>query len=282
MSDFLSNVKSKLNILTYSQKKVALYLLDNIDSVAFVRLDDLARKIDVSTTTIIRFARILGYAGYAEMQKAIQGEIREKVSLPIRFSQVTNKIAPDKLLKSSFKIDIQNIQDTFDAIDHGELSKAVDYIVKAENLYILGFRSSFALSFYMTSRLGQIRNNVRLIQSVGMMFPEEIINAGQNDVCIAYMFPRYAHLSVSIVKWMKRQKVKTIIISSTGNNSISQYADILLPCSVRSTSFKNSFAAPICLSNYISAAAAQQNYDTSMRLLEETEDILNQGFYLGK
>ena len=89
----------------------------------------------------------------------------------------------------------------------------------------------------MASRLNEIRENIHLIQSVGMLYPEEIVSAKEGD--------------------------------------------IILPCAISSLSYKNSYAAPLSLSNYLIAAIAQENYEESQKVLEKTESILNQGFYLG-
>lgn len=281
MSDFLNKISEKYDLLTHSQKTVATYVLDNLDTIAFYTLEDIAYKIGVSTTTIIRFARILGFNGYSDMQKEIQSVIRNKITLPERLSASTSHTTQDKLFTDSFKNDISNINSTLKMLSENDLKLTVDSIVNASNIYIIGMRSSFALAHYTASRLGQIKTNVRLMQSIGMFYPEEMVGAKPGDVCIAFLFPRYSKTAANIVSWFKKKGITVILITSQSHVAVNSYADIILPCNVSGISFKNSFAAPMCLINYIAAAVAFNNYDEAMKTLKQTEDILSQGYYLG-
>ena len=214
------------------------------------------------------------------MQKAIQNLIRDKVSLPERLTSSINT-DDDQLSLDTLHNDINNINSTFEAISKEVLKKAIEAILAAKNIYLLGLRSSFSLSYYMASRLGQIRQNVHLIQSVGMGFPEEIIGAKKNDICIGFMFPRYSKHTANILSSFKQRGVKIILVTSPNWGTVKHYGDIVLPCYVNSISFKNSFVAPMCLINYITAAIAMDDLPGAMEVLKQTEQILSQGYYLG-
>lgn len=280
MSDILIKISEEFNSFTHSQKVVANYVTENTNALAFSTLDDFAMKIGVSTTTVIRFARALGYSGYSDMQKDIQNLIKDKVSLPERLNSSIS-LNEDQLLNDTFNNDINDITSTLAAMSKEDLHHAIEMILSANKIYLLGLRSSFSLSYYMASRLGQIRKNVHLIQSVGMGFPEEIISAQENDICIGFMFPRYSKHTANILSWLKQNGVKIILVTSQNWISVKNYGDIILPCCVNSVSFKNSFVAPMCLINYITAAVSMDDFSGSMEILKQTEQILNKGYYLG-
>jgi DNA-binding MurR/RpiR family transcriptional regulator len=280
MSDILTKISEEFNSFTHSQKAVANYVIENTNTLAFSTLDDFAMQIGVSTTTVIRFARTLGYSGYSDMQKDIQNIIRDKVSLPERLLPNTN-VDEDQLLADTFSNDINDINSTLAGLSKEDLHQAIEMILSAKNIYLLGLRSSFSLSYYMASRLGQIRKNVHLIQSVGMDFPEEIIGAQESDICIGFMFPRYSKHTANILSWFKQNGVKIILVTSQNWISVKDYGDIILPCCVNSISFKNSFVAPMCLINYIAAAVAMDDFSGAMEVLKQTEKVLSQGYYLG-
>ncbi len=280
MANFLQELNNRYDTFTRSQRLIAVYLADNLNDIAFCTLEELAERIGVSTTTVIRFCRALNYTGYSEMQKDIQSNIQTKVGLPQRLSN-KKKHSGNALLTDSFQNDINNIQQTLELQNNHDLQTVIDYISTARNVYVLGMRSSFSISYYMASRLSEIRENVRLIQSVGMLYPEEIVSAKPDDVCIAFLFPRYSKLSTTILSWLKNEGVKIILFTSLNYSVIQRYGDVILPCAISSVSYKNSYAAPLSLSNYLIAAIAQKNHEESRRMLEKTESILNQGFYLG-
>ena len=280
MSGFMNKISENFDMFTHSQKAVANYLMDNLDHVAFCTLEDIAARIGVSTTTVIRFSRVLGYAGFSEMQKDIQSNIKSKVALPERLDNMM-VLSDNQLLNESFANDIQNIQKTMAAQNDEDLQKVIRHISDARNVYILGMRSSFSIAHYLASRLGEIKKNVRLVQSIGMIYPEEIVGAEKGDICIAYLFPRYSKIAATIISWLKNMGVEVSLVTSLNYSAVSGYGDIILPCAISSISYKNSFAAPLCLTNYLIAALAKNNYEESRETLARTESILSQGYYLG-
>lgn len=281
MSDYYTKVTSSLGELTHSQRKVANFVLDNLDTMAFVTLDDLAARIGISSATIIRFARSLGYAGYSEMQKDIQGEIIDKVSLPERFNETKASIKVDKLLTDTMQNDMDNIVKTVTTIPKDTLHDVVNVIGNAKTLYILGLRSSFALAHYAASRFGQIRPNVHLLQSGGMLFPEELAGMGADDVCIAFLFPRYPKMTASLLASMRKVNVKVVLFTAPNLAPVKSYGDYFIPCHIKGNAFKNSFAAPLCLIYYLATALALQHSDIANQTLQKTENVLDMGYYLG-
>ena len=280
MTAFSSKVIEALPSLTHSQRTVADYVLENLDAMAFVTLDDAAMKIGVSTTTVIRFARALRYSGYSNMQKDIQSEMMDKVSLPERLTKTKEKIRLDKLLQETMNNDIANITETVNGLSESTLRETVEEIIKARHVHILGMRSSFALAHYTASRLGQIRPFVHLVQSAGMIFPEEMVGCGSGDICIAFLFPRYSKTTANLIMWLRGMGVRILLFTSQNYHSVKSYGDIIIPCRVKGNSFKNSFTGPMCVINYIAATVAHENQD-SIITLQQTEEFLKKGYYLG-
>jgi DNA-binding MurR/RpiR family transcriptional regulator len=280
MSNFLNRIPEKMNSLSRNQQIVASYIMENLENVAFDTLKELANKINVSTTTIIRFARELGYFGYSDMQKDIQRNIIHKSSLPERLNH-SKSISKNELMKETFQNDIKNIEDTMSFLSENSINDTIESICTANQVYVLGLRSSYSLAHYITSRLAQIRKNVKLVQATGMIYPEEIVSAGKGDICLAFLFPRYSKTTTTLLSWLKAYNVKIILFTSLNYSIVEGYGDVVLPCAVSGISYKNSFAAPLCLINYIANACALRSPEKSKKILKQTEEILSQGFYLG-
>lgn len=281
MEDFFNKLTIDYDSFTHSQKAIANYLIENQDNVAFDTLEDLSEKIGVSTTTVIRFSRVLGYHGYSDMQKDIQNNVRTKTALPDRFDKTNLQIPKNQLLQHSFSNDMNNIQKTLSLQKDQDLEQCIQLISQAENLFVLGMRASFSIAHYFASRVGEIKSNVHLISSTGMIYPEEINSAQEGDVCVAYIFPRYSKTATTILSWFRNCGVKIILITSQNVTSVMGYGDIILPCTISSVYYKNSYAAPLCLTNFLIAALAQAAPEEARRMLERTENILSQGFFLG-
>lgn len=281
MSDFFDNVRKLYGGLTNTQKQVADFMLEHPDDIAFKRLEELSMMIGVSTTSVIRFARSIGYKGYADMQQDIQQSIVGKASLPDRLIDAVKSTKQDQLLIDSFKRDIDNIASTLHLLSENDLAKAVSSIIAAQNIYVLGTRGNFSVAHYLGYRLSQIKRGVHLVSGLSMDYPEEIASIRRGDVCIAFLTPRYSRMTANLVAWMKKRGVMIILFTKEGSNEINLYGDIILPCRTDGISYKSSLIALFAVCNYILAAVVPQNHDESMEVLAQTEELLGQGFFLG-
>ncbi len=281
MSDFFDNVRKLYGGLTNTQKQVADFMLEHPDVIAFKRLEELSMMIGVSTTSVIRFARSIGYKGYADMQQDIQQSIVGKASLPDRLIDAVKSTKQDQLLIDSFKRDIDNIASTLHLLSENDLAKAVSSIIAAQNIYVLGTRGNFSVAHYLGYRLSQIKRGVHLVSGLSMDYPEEIASIRRGDVCIAFLTPRYSRMTANLVAWMKKRGVMIILFTKEGSNEINLYGDIILPCRTDGISYKSSLIALFAVCNYILAAVVPQNHDESMEVLAQTEELLGQGFFLG-
>lgn len=281
MSDFFDNVRKLYGGLTNTQKQVADFMLEHPDVIAFKRLEELSMMIGVSTTSVIRFARSVGYKGYADMQQDIQQSIVGKASLPDRLIDAVKSTKQDQLLIDSFKRDIDNIASTLHLLSENDLAKAVSSIIAAQNIYVLGTRGNFSVAHYLGYRLSQIKRGVHLVSGLSMDYPEEIASIRRGDVCIAFLTPRYSRMTANLVAWMKKRGVMIILFTKEGSSEINLYGDIILPCRTDGISYKSSLIALFAVCNYILAAVVPQNHDESMEVLAQTEELLGQGFFLG-
>ena len=279
MTNLYDRIQSYYSSMTKSQKRVAIYMIDHINTIAFCTLDELSKKIGVSTTTIIRFARAIGLSGYAELQALVQSSIEYKVSLTDRLEKTSEEISEDHLLATSFQQDIKNIHATFKTIPHQRVDQAVDRIVRARNTYIVGYRTAYGLAHFAATTLGQVKKNVRMVHALGGSFPEELTSASKEDVCIAFSFPRYYKLTLEIVSWLRERGTSIILITSPQYQEIRGYGDIILPCRIEGTYLKDSLVAPMCLANYLSTAVLARNKDEAMEVVSSVEGIFNHGYF---
>lgn len=281
LSEILNKITKNYDNMTDSQRQVCDYFHSNLNLVAFKRLDELSTIIGVSTTTIIRFARLLGYSGYADMQQDIQEDVLRQTSLPERLNTSGKTIKQDQLLLETFQNDLNNINATFADISESDLTSVVKKIIKAPSIYVLGLRGSFSLAHYLAFRLAQIKKGVHLIQGTGMTYPEEITLVNDEDLCICFMMPRYSKITANIISRFKKKGVTIVLITEQNRPEISPYGDIILPCQIKGISYKKSLVAPLSICNYILNSVALKDHENAMEMLDQTEEILKDGFFLG-
>lgn len=280
MSKIYDIISQNIDTYTKSHRTVAGYILDNYDEAGLMTLKDLADAAGVSTTTVVRFSRDLGFDGYSDMQSALRADLKVKAGLPERLD-VQSDISEDELLRKCIQADISNIEQTFSINSTQTLHEALAALSLPSTLYIMGMRRSYTLANYAFSGFGQIRKDVHLINGSGMNYPEELLPAKQGDVCLIFMFPRYSHTTLKLMQYLKNTGVRILLVTSANHDAINRYADIILGCRTTSISAKSSYAGPIALINYLIAAYMQQNKASSKDMLAKTEQLLTDSMMLG-
>jgi len=277
----LTAINENYNSFTKTQRRIADLIVENYAKLAFVTLEEMAKQIEVSTTSVIRFARALGFEGYTQLQEEIRRELMGKVSLPQRYEDSYKKIQKEDLLEEMLKAEIQGLKQTVEQISLEQLQAAVKAISSANRLYILGSRSTYGVAHYFSFYLSQVRDDVHFVSGVGNIHPEELVGAKKGDVCISYLFPRYQKILVTWLSYLKAKGVKIILFTNPFYDAVKHLSDIFLCCSVDGIMPKDSLLSVMFLSNYLVTAVMATDYLNTSRRFKEIEEALNKGFYLG-
>lgn len=272
--DFLTTIKEHLGSFSKSQRKIAAYISENYDKAAYMTASKLGSIVKVSESTVVRFANELGYEGYPEMQKAMQDFIRTKLTSFQRI-EVTNKLIGDgDLLEKVLTSDIEKIKHTCDEIDRKSFDAAVDAIVKARRIYIVGVRSSATLAGFLDYNFNMIFEDVRMLKTTsGNEMFEQLLSIDKDDVLIAISFPRYSKRISNAVQFAKSVGADVIALTDTVNSPIAVGADQLLLAQSDMASFVDSLVAPLSILNAITVAVAKKKQDELTVRLKKLETI---------
>ena len=161
----LQTIRAGMDTFSKGQKRIAAFILDNYDRAAFMTAARLGETASVSESTVVRFAAQLGYDGYPEMQKALQELIRGKLTSIQRIQVSRDQMSGADILGSVMQRDMNSIHNVIEQLDRDAFSRAVDKLLGAEHIYILGVRSSSFLAGYLNFYLHLIFKNVTLVQS---------------------------------------------------------------------------------------------------------------------
>ena len=261
--DILSLISSKMNTFSKGQKLIANYILSSYDKAAFMTASKLGKTVHVSESTVVRFASELKYDGYPAMQKALQEMIRNKLT-SIQRIEVTNDIIGNQdVVSTVMQSDMEKIRLTMEEIDRDSFQAAVDAIVNAKKIYILGTRSSGSLAGFMSFYFGLMFDNV---VHVGESANQEIFDQDRpsgptGDVTIGLSFPRYSRRTVRAINFAHERGSKVIAITDSASNSMAKAADYVLLARSDMVSFVDSLVAPLSLINSLLVAIARSKSD---------------------
>lgn len=256
------------------QKRIARYILDHYDKAAYMTASRLGSIVEVSESTVVRFAIEVGFDGYPEMQRALQELIRTRLTAVQRVDVTNSLIGEDDVLDKVLGSDADKIRRTLDEIDRKSFGEAVDKIVSARSIYIIGVRSSSTLAGFLNFNFRMILDNVKFVQTTsGSEMFEQIMNIGPEDVLIAISFPRYSKRIINAVKYATGAGADVISITDSRQSPIAAGADQLLLARSDMVSFVDSLVAPLSIINAIIVAVARKKPDDVRERLEKLEHI---------
>ena len=272
--DILSVIGAASGGFSKSQRKIADYILKNYDKAAFMTAIRLARFSGVSESTVVRFAMELGYEGYPEMRRALQDMIRGKLTSVQRIKVAKDIMGSRDILTHVLSTDIEQIRQTLEDADSGDFSRAVDAIVEAKSIYILGMRSSSFLAKFMGFYFNLLFSNSRVVSECpdSEVF-EHMVRLSEGDVLIAISFPRYSRRTIRAMQYARDVGAKIIAITDGRASPLIGLADLSLCARSDMISFLDTLVAPLSLVNALIVAVSEKAPGDLYAKFERLEEI---------
>ncbi|MGX8795484.1 MurR/RpiR family transcriptional regulator [Fusibacter sp. JL298sf-3] len=247
-TDLLARIKSQYNMLSKSHKKIADYILGNYDKVAFMTASRLGKKVNISESTVVRFACAIGYSGYPELQRELQDTIKTRLTTVQRFERSKDAIEQEQLKKVMIG-DIENIRHTIEQFDETLMNIFVDKIIEARKVYIIGLRSSSVLANYLGFYLNYILPNLHIIKESTQNVYDQFLHMSEEDVLIALSFPRYSKRTYDCVDYAIKNDITILGITDGANSPLYAKTPYCLTAKYTMDTFIDSFVAPMSLIN---------------------------------
>lgn len=270
--DLTRVIQTNFHRLSKGQKIIAQYIMNNYDKAAFMTAAKLGEKVGVSESTVVRFANAIGYIGYPQLQKQLQEIVKTKLTTVQRIEMNSDFTNRDNVLKNVLKSDMENIRATMEEIDQTSFDQAVKSISEAKSIYIIGLRSSTALSEFLGFYLNLIRDNVHVVTyTIGDIF-EQLFRISKDDLVIAIGFPRYSSRTIKALEYVKSRGANTIAVTDSMLSPLCSAADNTLIAKSNMESFVDSIVAPMSVLNALIIAVGikeRNNISSSFASLEE-------------
>lgn len=283
MSSLVTKIGKQVNQMTKSQKKVANYLLFNMDKLLFFTADELAKAANVSTATVVRFARELDFEGYTDMQKAARLRFHDREEEPEDLPQSSpEEDSSEYLLEKSFRQDIQNLKRTFQDLSREDLERACTLLKTSRRVYLVGMRISRSMATYAYINWGMLRKGVHLIHNEGLDYAEELIEINSEDLIVAFWAPRYNRATYQMLSHAKRQKASVLLITNREFNLTMEEGDfdVILRCCMENFSYQSSFVAPVTLVNYLTRQLELEFSKDIAARLANWDSLLGDDFFM--
>lgn len=274
MNDLITKIQSELPGFSKGQKQIARFILEHYDKAAFMTASRLGVTVGVSESTVVRFATELGYDGYPHLQRALQEMIRNKLTSVQRMEVAGDRMGGRDVLQTVLHADTDMIRVTLDEIDRDAFQGAVDALMGAKRIYILGVRSSSALASFLGFYFNLLFENVTLVHtnSVSEIF-EQVLRVGPGDVLFGISFPRYSKRTLSAMKYARDRGARVIALTDSQLSLLARVADHVLLARSDMASFVDSLVAPLSVINALIVAVGMSRRDEIEQTFNKLERI---------
>jgi DNA-binding MurR/RpiR family transcriptional regulator len=274
-------IKSYKNLIEYleinfetftnTQKDLTNYLISNINNVAFFTTDKIAEKVNSTPSSVVRFAKQIGYRGYPELQKDLQNLIIDKISVveELETNKKFDSSKAETTIKLSLKKDLSNLNNLIKEINENNIKKFVNIIISSQKIYIIANRSALSLGHFFFFQLKKMISDVFLLSNFDDGIFDMLREMGPEDVILAISFPRFTKLTINFAQYAKKGGAKLISITDKKTSPLHKISDICLFCPYESSAFFNSNVAAMALINAILSEMFNQRHNSTISNLKK-------------
>lgn len=273
-NDLLNRINKNYSKMSKGQKLLATYITDNYDKAVFLTAAKMGEIVGVSESTVVRFAMSLDYKGYPEFQDALAELVRNKLNSVQRMEVTYGRISQSDILQTVLQSDADKLKTTLEKIDHNAFELAVDTILDAKNIYIVGIRSCAPLASFLSFYLNLMFDNVRLLHtnSSSEIF-EQMVRIGEDDVIIGISFPRYSMRTLKALEFANNRNAKVITITDSIHSPMNLYSSCNLIADSDMASIVDSLVAPLSVINALIVALCMKKQKEVAKTLTTLEEI---------
>jgi DNA-binding MurR/RpiR family transcriptional regulator len=214
-----------------ANRRIADHVLRNPVRSSASSIEDLSSATQVSTATLSRFARAIGFAGYAEFRHAL-AETLQAVLLPVeKLRDSFARSGPEGALAArGLEATMSNVRTTAEGLSPLVLAEVAARLSKARVVYVLGFGLSAHLAGYLALGLEPFLGKVVNVIAYGgtEVAASKMMRIGADDALVAFSLPRYARDAIHLASFARDRGAHVIGITDSPASPLAKLADSLL------------------------------------------------------
>ena len=274
--DIITRINEKFPHMSKGHKAIAAFILEHYDQAAFMTAARLGRQLHVSESTVVRFASGIGYSGYPEMQAELAARVTSRLNAVERVGVKYAGRSQSEVIESVLASDMENIRATTESLDAAAFDAAVDILLEAKTVYVIGIRSCAPLAEFLSFYLNMVRGGILLLKTTSLseVF-EQMLRVGREDAVIGIGFPRYSMRTLKALEFANDRNAKVITITDSVHSPMCLYSSCNLFAASDMVSIVDSLVAPLSVINALVVALCLKQPQTVRESLESLEGVWN-------
>ena len=239
-------IQARFDEFSRSQKDVAQYIVDHLDEVAFHTAEELARRANTSSSTVVRFSQALGFEGFPELQASAREEYRRRVAA----GQVGGMGSAEPLFsidqndfETAIAADHVNVEETARKVSRSDVEATIEAIVAAEKVLVIGTDQMAFFASYLRHLLMLLDIQAEIVASPSQEALSRIGRIDENTLVIGLSAGRPHPLVVRAMKLARHRKARTVAVTDATLSDVAKLAHIQLYYSSNSPGYVRSHTA---------------------------------------
>ena len=270
--NLLERIGQRRDDLTESEQVLARYIAMNYAGLAYEPAAQIAQKCEVSPATATRFFTKLGYDSFADVQREVREQIKQRLSSPLGRlgTMVPDAASMTDLVTQTLERDLRSIQAAGAGMRTSRIAGMAEILVQSKGtLYIYGEKKAYAIAFYLYAQLNLCLDRVVLLTSERSLLADRLLQIGSDDILLVIDVRRYVCSTLYAAQTFSERSAQVLLLGDSETSPLAGMANFGIYCPVEGASLFDSYTALMFTANALSnVVAAQRKPETAERLKE--------------
>jgi len=275
LNEFRRRIEKHFPHLTKSEQKIAAFLLSSYDQAVFLNAADMARELEVSEATVVRFARTIGYASFPQLRRVLQHIYRVKTTPATRLQRklADLKSGEGHILTKVVEMELQYLSEVTREIAPADFDRAIRLLLKGKRVFVFGSGPSRILADLVNIRFTRFGLSVIGLTESGRDLLDKLALLQRDDVVLAMGFHRVTGELVATIDYARRVGCKTILLTDTLRAHFQDKVAVTLAARRGPVSTFHSLIVPMAILNAMILAVAMERPTESLASLKRMEEL---------
>ncbi len=272
VKDILSD---QIEQLTLSERQVASILLTDYPVAGMQSITSLASQANVSTPTVVRLAKKLGFDGFSKMQEALKEEMAARIKKPVSKHDSWIEESSNKHISHQF-VDavLANLHHTLDRLDQKVFDAVAELLADTNrNIFLVGGRITRSNADYFYNHLQIIRPKVTLLSESSNVWPQYILDMDENSVLVIFDIRRYEKDLQKLANIVKERGCTIVLFTDQWGSPIGKHTEYCFKSLVEVPSSLDSTLAITFIVEALLAQIQNESWESSRDRIENLEEM---------
>ncbi|MCL6415451.1 MurR/RpiR family transcriptional regulator [Aestuariirhabdus sp. Z084] len=271
-------IRNQFENLTRTERQLANAMLENYPVSCLGSITAVAATAEVSTPTVVRMVKKLGFGGFPDFQLSLHTELEETISNPITKFNRWSDSAPDEHILNRFAdVTMNNLHQSLKQVDPATFDAVTGLLSDTDHaLHVVGGRITHSLADYFFTHMQVMRKRVTRVTSNSGNWPHYLLNMEQGDLLIAFDIRRYEHNINHFAKMAQARGVRVVLFTDQWGSPAAQYAEHVFNLRIEAPSAWDSSVVILFFVEALIASVQSKIWDESKERMGELEGLFDE------